>query len=146
SSLGGRMELNTNGTKLFIGTMEFNITSRSTLTFVGYNTHDSPYFFDTNNNVLIAKKYNDRIWVMGTGAAIQPPTASQATTITSTSFVASWNSVTGATSYRLDVSKDNFTTYLTGYNGKTVTGTSETVTGLTASTAYSYRVRAVNSA
>jgi hypothetical protein len=144
SSLGGRMKLNTNASKLFIGSMEFNITNRSTLTFVGYNTYDSPYFWDPTGNVLIAKRFNDEIWVMGAGGTVPAPVATAGTSITSSSFVASWNSVAGAASYRLDVSTNNFSTFVTGYNGKTVSGTSETVTGLSASTAYTYRVRAVN--
>jgi phosphodiesterase/alkaline phosphatase D-like protein len=75
-----------------------------------------------------------------------PPTAAAASTITASSFTANWGSVTGATGYELDVSTDNFATYVSGYNSLAVAGTSQSVTGLTAGTAYSYRVRAVNGA
>jgi hypothetical protein len=54
--------------------------------------------------------------------------------------------VTGATGYQLDVSSDNFTTFVTGYNSKAISGTSESITGLAASITYQYRVRAVNGA
>jgi hypothetical protein len=74
------------------------------------------------------------------------PVASAATVTTTSDFVANWAAVTGATSYQLDVSTDNFTTFVAGYNSKAVTGTSETVSGLTASTAYKYRVRALSAA
>ncbi|MFM7487936.1 MAG: hypothetical protein ACKO13_13580, partial [Cytophagales bacterium] len=37
------------------------------------------------------------------------PVAAAATNITTSSFVASWNTVSGATSYQLDVSSNNFT-------------------------------------
>lgn len=74
------------------------------------------------------------------------PVASAATSITSGGFTANWSSVTGATGYQLDVSTDNFITFITGYNSKPVTGTTETLTGLVSATAYKYRVRAVNAA
>jgi hypothetical protein len=72
------------------------------------------------------------------------PVATAATAISQTGFTTNWNAVTGATGYRLDVSADNFTTLVTGFSDKTVTGTSDAVTGLTISTAYKYRLRAVN--
>ncbi|MCA3067817.1 MAG: T9SS type A sorting domain-containing protein, partial [Rhodocyclaceae bacterium] len=75
---------------------------------------------------------------------VNPPAASAATTITQTGFTANWNAVTGATGYRLDVSADNFATFVTGFSDKAVSGTSDAVTGLAANTAYKYRVRAVN--
>lgn len=75
-----------------------------------------------------------------------PPnsTAIAPTGITNSGFTANWNSSISATSYRLDVSADNFGTFVTGYNNKAVTGTSDPVIGLSPNTTYKYRVRAVN--
>ncbi len=77
---------------------------------------------------------------------VSAPIASAASSITSNGFTANWGAVTGATGYQLDVSSDNFLTFITGYNSKAISGTSELVTGLAAGVAYQYRVRAVNGA
>jgi hypothetical protein len=75
-----------------------------------------------------------------------PPTANSATYIGSNSFTANWRSVSGATGYRLDVSRNSsFSTYVTGYQNLNVGNTtSRSVTGLNVSTTYYYRVRAYN--
>jgi hypothetical protein len=81
----------------------------------------------------------------GGGSAPSAPTATSASSIGSNAFVANWNSSSGATSYSLDVATDNgFTSYVSGYNGLTVSNTYQAVTGLSASTTYYYRVRAAN--
>lgn len=72
------------------------------------------------------------------------PVANAATGISSSGFVASWSSVSGATEYRLDISTDNFVTFVPGYENLLVVGISQAVSGLTANTSYAYRVRAGN--
>lgn len=85
-------------------------------------------------------------WITGQIYTLLPtPVATAATDIAATSFTANWESVSGATSYRLDVSTvSNFASFVSGYENKTVAGTSDSVTGLTDTVAYYYRVRAVN--
>jgi hypothetical protein len=74
------------------------------------------------------------------------PKALNDTNETTSSFTANWTSVSGATSYRLDVSTTNtFVTFVPGYNNLNVGNvTSQNVTGLAANTFYYYRVRAFN--
>ena len=75
------------------------------------------------------------------------PVASAATNITSSGFTAHWSSVTGATSYRLDVSTSStFSTFLSGFQNLNVGNvTSRSLTGLNTKTTYFYRVRANDS-
>ncbi|MFH8625076.1 chitinase [Streptomyces vietnamensis] len=65
------------------------------------------------------------------------PAGLAAGTVTSSSVALSWGAVGGATAYKV---------YRDGANPQTVTGTSTTVTGLTADTAYQFQVSATNSA
>jgi hypothetical protein len=73
------------------------------------------------------------------------PAATAATALNSGSFLANWNVSSGATSYLLDVSTVNtFATCLPAYNNLNVGNvTSFTIAGLTTSTPYYYRLRAV---
>ncbi len=74
------------------------------------------------------------------------PTATAATSIGASSFTANWTAPGGTVDdYRLDVSTDNaFGSFVSGYSNLTVAGTSQVVSGLSPSTEYFYRVRAVN--
>jgi len=71
------------------------------------------------------------------------PTATQASGILPTEFKANWLPFSNASHYLLDVSTDNFVTFLTGFHDKVVTSTSELITGLVAGTTCKYRIRAV---
>jgi hypothetical protein len=74
------------------------------------------------------------------------PTLIATTNISATAFNASWNAVTGAESYRIDVATDAaFTNLLTNYNNATVNGTSVNIQSLNAGTMYFLRVRTMNS-
>ncbi|WP_299533251.1 chitinase [uncultured Streptomyces sp.] len=85
--------------------------------------------------------YADDLSLVGPGGAPvtvpAAPAAPTAGTATATSVPLSWPAVPGATGY---------TVYRGGAKALSVTGTSATVTGLAASTAYSFQVSATNSA
>jgi YD repeat-containing protein len=74
---------------------------------------------------------------------IQPvPVALEASSITSTGFIASWKSVLGSTRYVVDVSTDpQFSSYVSGYQSRETDGTSLSITGIVAEVQYYYRVR-----
>jgi len=74
------------------------------------------------------------------------PVATAATAIGSYGFTANWNAVAGATGYKIDLTDEAdrvFRSFVVGYNSRDVGNvTSYAITGLTASKAYAYRVRA----
>ena len=74
------------------------------------------------------------------------PTANADPSPTTNSFTASWNSVSGATGYFLDVATDTgFTSLVSGYSNLSVGNvTTFSVTGLNPNATYYYRVRAFN--
>jgi photosystem II stability/assembly factor-like uncharacterized protein len=77
------------------------------------------------------------------------PTATAATRISASGFTANWTASTAGTEtitgYQLDVAANSgFSSFVSGYNGLAVSGTSAPVTGLTPGNTYYYRVRAVN--
>ncbi|MFH6997707.1 T9SS sorting signal type C domain-containing protein [Flavobacterium sp. FlaQc-57] len=73
------------------------------------------------------------------------PTANAATAENCAGFTANWNKVDGADTYLISISKDNFVTILSAYNGKDVGGdvNSFSVTGLAPNTNYQYQIHAV---
>jgi hypothetical protein len=72
------------------------------------------------------------------------PTLEQATNITTGSLSLSWSAITGTTGYLLDISSDNFNTFVSGYHGLAISGTNCSVTSLNAETAYQIRLRSAN--
>jgi beta-glucanase (GH16 family) len=87
-----------------------------------------------------------RVYQASSTTTTTPSTPAQPTfsAVNSTGFTVNWGPVIGATSYRLDVSTSStFATYVT--QDLTVSGTSQSVAGLSSGTTYYARVRAVNS-
>ena len=74
------------------------------------------------------------------------PAASAASSISNSAFTASWGTSTGTDNYYLEISTTpDFSSHIAGYNPYDAsTGTSKSVTGLSANTIYYYRVSASN--
>lgn len=96
------------------------------------------------NGGSTATNYNTTPLTASPYTLLPAPVANAATAILKTGFTANWSEVTGATEYRLDVSTNNFSTFVGGYNNLAVPTTSKAVTGLSTGVVYQYRVRAVN--
>jgi hypothetical protein len=87
----------------------------------------------------------DNILVDPIPAAVTSNTASD---LTASSFRANWTAISGVTGYRVDVSTaSDFSSFVPGYENVYVSGAATNyldITGLSASTAYYYRVRAAS--
>ena len=109
------------------------ITTLTDRTANGY--HGTLYNFD-----LVGDTSN---WVESYAMVV--PTASAATSITSAGFTANWTApaIGTVTNYLLDVATDPAFNYIVyGYDGLSVSGTSQAITGLSPGATYYYRVRA----
>jgi hypothetical protein len=113
-------------------------------------TPNTTYFFRVRGvfeygGDLIYGSYSEVISASTLSLVPDPPVAEAATSITAKTFVAHWSPVDAATYYELDVFDIKDNTYVPGYEGKIVYGTSETVMIEKKSAShYSYLVRAVN--
>ena len=73
------------------------------------------------------------------------PVLTAASNVSGAGFTVNWAPVYGASHYLVDVSTANdFSTFVAGYNEKQENGSSAVVTGLSVTTQYYFRVRAVN--
>ncbi len=108
------------------------------------NRNNAVHVLQHNRNPFIDHpEYVSYIWGDETPEEVIAPTALAASNINSTSFTANWNVVTSATGYKLYVSEDiNFISYLNGYSPKSLSITSETITGLSPETSYYYKLKA----
>lgn len=121
----------------------------SSVNITGLNFNTIYYFYIRYDCIDLSSSAWSSISI--TTQPLQAPVSTAALYVSSKSFVAKWDPVDGATSYKLDVSKSStFASgqFVTGYNNKVVTTASDVVNpvgGLTPSTLYYYRVRAVGS-
>ncbi len=119
-------------------------TSTSTPSTSQLVTTSGTYYFRAQNAGCWG---NEGLATVTINTAPTAPIAIAGSGATTTSIVANWNAVAGATGYFLDVSSSNtFASFVAGYNNLSVGNvTTYSVTGLTIGTTYYYRIRATNS-
>jgi hypothetical protein len=109
--------------------------------YLGTRDTISPSVTSATYEVDYVRVYQDATVTTPAPSAPATPTFSS---ISSTGFTVNWGAVSGATSYKLDVSSSStFASYVT--QDLTVSGTSQPVSSLNPGTTYYARVRAVNS-
>jgi hypothetical protein len=90
--------------------------------------------------------YIDNILIKNT-VSNPAPVAIAPTTVTQNSFRANWNAVSGALSYRLDVSTSSgFSSFVPGYQDLNLSTNYCDVSGVNPGSSYYYRIRAVHAA
>lgn len=120
-----------------------SVTSGISYEFIGL-TSGTPYSIRVrakNANSLSSGNSN----IVNVMTTPIPPTLESVSNVGQTTALVKWPPVTGAGIYRVDISKDNFSTFVAPYNGFESPTTSITLSGLSSGTTYTVRVRAVNS-
>ncbi|MFY9310562.1 MAG: hypothetical protein WAQ28_16070 [Bacteroidia bacterium] len=125
----------------------YNLNAGNVLSYnVSGLSASTTYYYRVRSGNTCGISSNSGNITVSTTASSTPaaPVANAASGSTCSSFAANWNSSPGATSYYLDVAADaGFTTYVPGYGNLNVGNvTTYTVSGLSVSTTYYYRVRA----
>jgi phosphodiesterase/alkaline phosphatase D-like protein len=147
---GYRLDLATDATfsSMVTGYNNLDVGNSITCAVTGQNPGTTYYYQVRAVNGGGTSANSNVITVSTLPASPNIPVATTATAITTSGFTANWNTVTGATGYRLDVATDvGFTSILGGYNNLDVgNSTAYPVTGLNQGTTYYYQVRAVSGA
>lgn len=121
----------------------FNVGDVTTYQVTGLTANTTYYYRVRVNNTGGLSDPSNTISVLTVPVA---PASDAADPITTEGFTAKWTAAVGATGYYLDVSIDNFTSCISGFNSLDVGNvTSYLVSGLTPGTTYKYRLRAYNS-
>jgi len=128
TNLSGYNNLSVSGNSQEVTGLSPNSTYYYRVRAVGANTTSS------NSNTITV-----------TTSQLSAPTATAATAVTSTSLTANTNTVSGATSYVIDLAYDEAFTNIVGfYSGFAMSGTTRIFNGLSPNTTYYYRVRATS--
>ncbi len=140
-----RLDVSTSNTfgTFVAGFEDLNVNNVTTYAVAGLAGGSSYYYRLRAVNASGTSADSNTVTVL---TVVTAPVAAAATAVSATGFTANWGAVTGADSYRLDVSTSStFDTYVSGFWGLNVNNTiTYAVTGLAGGTTYYYRLRAVN--
>jgi uncharacterized delta-60 repeat protein len=98
----------------------------------------TPYYFRITgrNGDLSSNSFQDH-----TTTLIIPEIALSATDVSTTSFTANWKYIEGTDSVQFQLSPDDFTTYVKGYQGLTLKTASKSIVNLKDNQIYQYRIK-----
>jgi len=142
-------QVNTNGGSTWTNltnTVPYSGTATATLTITGATAVMNGYQYQclASNSAQSGVASTAAVLSVIPSAA----TADAGQSVISSGFMATWNAMSGAMGYRLDVSTNSsFSSFVSGYQNLDVSNvTSMAISGLNANATYYYRVRAYNSA
>jgi RHS repeat-associated protein len=124
-----------------------NLNANSTTLSLSANlsslfTTGRQYFTVVFKNTSGVRSYSKIFWVTATPPSCNlQTTGGSSSSITSSSFTANWNSVSGASEYQLSYTTFNDNNYNSPLGTYNLTSTSRNITGLNSSTQYRFRVR-----
>lgn len=149
SATGYRLDVASDAafTSLIIGFADKDVSNVLTYNITGLSANTTYYYRLRAYNTGGTSASSNSIQIVTLPNPPAAPVATQASSVSQTSFIANWNSAVTSTGYLLDVSTNiGFTSLVSGYNAKDVNNvTSYNVSGLSPKTPYYYRVKSYNS-
>jgi YD repeat-containing protein len=121
-----------------------NLAVSTTSQVVSGLTPNTTYYFRIRAVSASGTSASSQVFTLTTLVLLPPPTVVSASNISTSSFIASWTSVSGATSYGIDVSTSSSFSTNVFINDFPVNSLQFNVFTLTPGTTYYFRVRAKN--
>lgn len=135
------VEVSADGFRTFLDGFDGLVTTDNTVSVSGLAENTTYMYRVKAISSGSSSLFSNQIRVM---TLANMPVALSPDEITSYGFKAKWEVSPNVLTYELDISTDNFDSYLQRFNAKRVNNNSILISGLEAGETYQYRVRAVN--